>query len=86
MVQAGQQLLQTEDASLGEVVGPERTENLPLNGRKFDDLAILTPGIAVYNPDLHSSSTDGSAISVQWWPRHLGPGQHRRHHHGEQPA
>ena len=44
VVQAGQQLLQTEDASLGEVVGPERTENLPLNGRKFDDLAILTPG------------------------------------------
>ena len=63
VVQAGQQLLQTEDASLGEVVGPERTENLPLNGRKFDDLAILTPGVAVYNPDLHSSSTDGSAIS-----------------------
>jgi len=64
VVQAGQQLLQTEDASLGEVVGPERTENLPLNGRKFDDLAILTPGVAVYNPDLHSSSTDGSAISA----------------------
>ncbi len=63
VVQSGQQLLQTEDASLGEVVGPERTENLPLNGRKFDDLAILTPGTAVYNPDLHFSSTDGSAIS-----------------------
>src|SRR5258708_4343285 len=26
--------------------------------------AILTPGVAVYNPDLHSSSTDGSAISA----------------------
>jgi outer membrane receptor protein involved in Fe transport len=64
IVQAGQQLLQTEDASLGEVVGPERTENLPLNGRKFDDLAILTPGVSVYNPDLHSSSTDGSSISA----------------------
>src|ERR1700733_14538735 len=64
VVQGGQTLLQTENASLGEVVGPERTENLPLNGRKFDDLAILTPGVAVYNPDLHSSSTDGSAISA----------------------
>jgi hypothetical protein len=64
IVQAGQQLLQTEDASLGEVVGPERTENLPLNSRKFDDLAILTPGVSVYNPDLHSSSTDGSSISA----------------------
>jgi hypothetical protein len=63
VVQGGQQLMQTEDASLGLVVGPERTENLPLNGRKFDDLAVLTPGTSVYNPDLHSSSTDGSAIS-----------------------
>jgi outer membrane receptor protein involved in Fe transport len=55
-------LLQTENASLGNVVGPERIQNLPLNGRKFDDLAILTPGVQVYNPDVHSSSTDGSQI------------------------
>ena len=61
-VQSAQPLLQTENASLGEVVGAERIENLPLNGRKFDDLAILTPGVQVYNPDVHSSSTDGSQI------------------------
>jgi outer membrane receptor protein involved in Fe transport len=61
-VKATPPLLQTENASLGEVVGTERIENLPLNGRKFDDLAILTPGVQVYNPDLHSSSTDGSQI------------------------
>src|SRR5690349_13705842 len=61
-VNAAPPLLQTENASLGNVVGPERIENLPLNGRKFDDLAILTPGVQVYNPDLHSSSTDGSEI------------------------
>jgi hypothetical protein len=61
-VKATPPLLQTENASLGEVVGTERIENLPLNGRKFVDLAILTPGVQVYNPDLHSSSTDGSQI------------------------
>ncbi len=61
-VTAAPPLLQTENASLGNVVGPERIENLPLDGRKFDDLAILTPGVQVYNPDLHSSSTDGSQI------------------------
>ena len=58
-----QPLLQSENASLGAVIGPERTQNLPLNGRKFDDLAVLTPGVSVYNPDVHSSSSDGSTIS-----------------------
>ena len=62
-VQAATPLLQTESATLGGVVGPERIQNLPLNGRKFNDLAILTPGVSVYNPNLHSSSTDGSEIS-----------------------
>ncbi len=62
-VEALTPLLQTENATLAGVVGQERIENLPLNGRKFDDLAILTPGVSVYNPDLHSSSTDGSEIS-----------------------
>ncbi len=46
------------------VVGAESAANLPLNGRKFNDLAILTPGVTVYNPDNHSSSTDGSAVSA----------------------
>ena len=63
-VQGGQPLLQTEDASLGVVVGADSAANLPLNGRKFNDLAILTPGVTVYNPDNHSSSTDGSAVSA----------------------
>jgi outer membrane receptor protein involved in Fe transport len=62
-VEGGQPLLQSENAALGAVIDAERTQNLPLNGRKFNDLAVLTPGVSVYNPDLHSSSTDGSAIS-----------------------
>ena len=62
-VQGTQQLLQSEDATLGAVIGTERTQNLPLNGRKFNDLAVLTPGVSVYNPDVHSSSSDGSTVS-----------------------
>ena len=63
-VQGAQPLLQSEDATLGAVIGTERTQNLPLNGRKFNDLAVLTPGVSVYNPDLHNSSSDGSTISA----------------------
>ena len=40
-------LMQTENAALGEVVSHERIINLPLNGRRFLDLAALTPGVTV---------------------------------------
>ena len=62
-VNAGQALLQTENATLGTTVDTNRTVNLPLNGRKFNDLAVLTPGVTVTNPDNHSSSTAGSRIA-----------------------
>lgn len=61
-VNAGVPLLQTENATIAGVVDQERVTTLPINGRRFDDLAVLTPGVSVYNPDLHSSSTDGSEI------------------------
>lgn len=57
-------LLQTQSATLGEVVTTRRIVNLPLNGRQFDDLAVLTPGAQVQDQNLHSSSTAGSLIEV----------------------
>jgi len=38
-------LLETESASLGNVVTAETVEELPLNGRRYTDLAELTSGV-----------------------------------------
>ena len=72
-VQGAPPLLQTEASSLGTVVGEVETQNLPLNGRKFEDLAILTPGTTAYSPDNHTSSEDGA--SVQSYSEQLEWGQ-----------
>jgi Carboxypeptidase regulatory-like domain/TonB dependent receptor len=39
-------LLETESASLGDVVTSETVEELPLNGRRYTDLAGLTAGVS----------------------------------------
>jgi hypothetical protein len=42
-------LLQTENASVGQVIAPEPIAALPLNGRNFVQLAILAPGVSGLN-------------------------------------
>ena len=39
-------LLQTENASVGQVISKEAVNALPLNGRNFIQLAILAPGVS----------------------------------------
>jgi hypothetical protein len=82
-VNSGVPLLQTENATIAGVVSRDRIESLPINGRRFDDLAVLTPGVSVYNPDLHSSSTDGSEICGNGGRLIWGQVKRGWHHDGE---
>src|SRR6266568_6348440 len=43
-VEAGAPLINTQDASVSTVIDQTYVQNMPLNGRSFQDLILLTPG------------------------------------------
>jgi len=44
-VEAGSPVINVEDSALGEVIEARQIEEMPLNGRNFTQLAMLTPGV-----------------------------------------
>jgi hypothetical protein len=59
-VEAGAPLINTESASVSTLVDRQFAENLPMNGRSFQTLIQLTPGV-VLTP---SNGSDGGQFSV----------------------
>ena len=49
-VEGGASMINTTDASVSTVVDSKMVENMPLNGRSFQDLILLTPGIVTNSP------------------------------------
>lgn len=64
VVSAGEPLLHTQNADVGSVVDEERVNDLPLNGRRYADLALLEPGVqkfyAANNPAPDRFSVNGN--------------------------
>ena len=58
-VTAAAELLERETSGLGEVIDSQRASNLPLNGRNFAQLALLTPGTAPSEPGARDEQNYG---------------------------
>ncbi len=59
-VSAAPPLLQTQNASVGQVVGSRQINNLPLNGRNYTFLAQLVAGVSIANQDGRGLAQSGS--------------------------
>jgi Carboxypeptidase regulatory-like domain/TonB dependent receptor len=69
-VEAGAPMVNTTDASVSTVVDRQFAENLPMNGRSFQTLIQLTPGVVVVpsNPyDNGQFSVNGQRASSNYW-------------------
>ena len=49
-VEGGASMINTTDASVSTVIDHTYVENMPLNGRSFQDLILLTPGVVTNSP------------------------------------
>jgi len=63
-VAGGAPLVNTESASVSTVVDQNYVANMPLNGRSFQDLILLTPGVVSNNPQLGASAGFSGEFSV----------------------
>src|SRR5712672_1972442 len=62
-VTAGSEVLQTTDASVGEVIEPSSIRELPLNGRMLIDLVLTVPGAHI-----GFGAQTGSTNPLYWRP------------------
>ena len=69
-VEEGAPLLNTESAAVSTVVDRNFAENLPMNGRSFQTLINLTPGVVLTvanGPDSGQFSVNGQRAASNYW-------------------
>jgi len=63
-VEGGASMINTTDASVSTVIDHTYVENMPLNGRSFQDLILLTPGIVTNSTQSPSAVGQTGEFSV----------------------
>src|SRR5258707_1552967 len=63
-VEAAASMINTTNASVSTVVDQSYVKNMPLNGRSFQSLILLTPGIVTNSPQTPSGLGAGGEFSV----------------------
>jgi hypothetical protein len=63
-VEGGAPFLNTTDGSVSTVVDQNYVSNMPLNGRSFQDLILLTPGVVTNSPQVGGSIGSTGEFSV----------------------
>src|SRR5437773_9435437 len=63
-VEGGAPMVNTTNATVGTVVDQSYIKNMPLNGRSFQDLILLTPGIVTNSPQRSSTLGQSGEFSV----------------------
>jgi Carboxypeptidase regulatory-like domain/TonB dependent receptor/TonB-dependent Receptor Plug Domain len=63
-VEGGASLVNTESAAVSTVVDRGYVENMPLNGRSFQDLILLTPGVVTTTPQVGAATGSAGEFSV----------------------
>jgi hypothetical protein len=61
-VRATPSLLQTDNSSIGSTISDDELQRLPLNGRQYESLLLLLPGIVTSAPNSHLSNRFGLNI------------------------
>jgi hypothetical protein len=65
-VEGGASMINTTDASVSTVVDQTFIKNMPLNGRSFQDLILLTPGIVTQNFQPSNAGTGGLGMTGEF--------------------
>jgi len=63
-VEAGSSMINTTDATVGTVIDRKFVANIPLNGRSFQDLISMTPGVVTQSPQSGSALATNGDFSV----------------------